>query len=444
MTRKSTILTATACVLGAVLVMAGALGATGSMRTGRDGVARDVIRSGDPQIPRGKELEDLVASLQSRLTTVPKDHVAWATLGLAYVQMAKVTVDPTYYPRAEAALTRSQEISRKDNYLAFAGLSALASARHDFFKARDFANEGLAVNPFSAVLYGALNDAELQLGRYSEAAAAVQRMVDLAPDTASLARASYTWELRGNTDEARRLMQRALDYAGNASNSAFALVHLGTLADDYGDANSALGHFRAALVTSPTDVAALAGKAKAEAALGQVETALDDYQTVVTRAPEPGYLIEYARLLESVGRADKASEQYRVLAISQRLFAENGVAPDAAETLLEAERGDPVKAMEYAERGIASRPFLSMFDARAWALHAVGRDDEALQAMKQARVLGTRSALFDYHLGMISFSLGDHAAAKSALSDALEINPFFDPLSAPIARSTLAGLTVTP
>ena len=216
MTKKSTMLAAVSFLLGTMLVIASAVGVTKSMRSSPGGV-RDVLRSGDPQIPRGKELNDLVTSLQLRLTKVPKDHVAWATLGLAYVQMAKVTVDPSYYPRAEAALARSQEVSPKDNYLAFAGLSALASARHDFFKARDFANEGLSTNPFSAVLYGALSDAELQLGRYDEAAAAVQRMVDLAPDTASLSRASYTWELRGNTDEARRLMQRALDDAGNAS-----------------------------------------------------------------------------------------------------------------------------------------------------------------------------------------------------------------------------------
>lgn len=443
MTKKSTMLAAVSFLLGTMLVIASAVGVTKSIRSSPGGV-RDVLRSGDPQIPRGKELNDLVTSLQLRLTKVPKDHVAWATIGLAYVQMAKVTVDPSYYPRAEAALARSQEVSPKDNYLAFAGLSALASARHDFFKARDFANEGLSTNPFSAVLYGALSDAELQLGRYDEAAAAVQRMVDLAPDTASLSRASYTWELRGNTDEARRLMQRALDDAGNASNAAFALVHLGTLADDHGDANGALGYFRAALEASPTDVAALAGKAKAEAALGQIETALDDYQTVVTRAPEPGYLIEYARLLESAGRADQSREQYRVLAITQRLFAENGVAPDAAEALFEAERGDPIKAMEYAERGAATRPFLTMFDARAWALHAAGRDEEALQAMKQAMVLGTRSALFDFHLGMISLSLGDQTGARSALSAALDLNPTFDPLSAPIARSTLATLTATP
>jgi hypothetical protein len=56
-------------------------------------------------------------------------------------------------------------------------------------------------------------------------------------------------------------------------------------------------------------------------------------------------------------------------------------------------------------------------------------------------MLGTRSALFEYHLGMISLALGDQAGARAALTMALDINPAFDPLSAKIARDTLANMS---
>src|SRR6185436_4245633 len=98
-----------------------------------------------------------------------------------------------------------------DNYGAMAGMAALASARHDFSGARSWARAGLDVNPANATLWGLLGDAETQLGNYPAAFDAVQRMVDLSPDTASLARASYTWELRGDVAEATAIMQRALD-----------------------------------------------------------------------------------------------------------------------------------------------------------------------------------------------------------------------------------------
>jgi tetratricopeptide (TPR) repeat protein len=429
--------------VSAALVVAGLFGLSRSSDhlAGSPAVLADVgARAGDPKIPASGALDALITSLQTRLASVPKDHVSWATLALAYVQQAKVTVDPTLYPRADEALARSLVIERPTNYLAFAGLSALASARHNFTAAQDYARQGLAINGFSAILYGALSDAELQLGNYEAAIAAVQRMVDLSPDTTSLARASYLWELRGNNGEAVRLMQRAHDDAATAANRAFALVHLGNLAGDVGDANGALRHYTDALIASPDDVAALAGRAKAEAAIGQIETALDDYAAVVARAPEPSYLIEYARLLESLGRSELATEQYRVVRATQQLFAANGVEPDAAETLLEADRGDPARAVVDAKRGVATRPFLAMYDAQAWALHMAGNDQDARLAIDRAKALGTRSALFEFHDGMISLSLGDMKRASLALSAALAINPNFDPLSVRVAADALDSI----
>jgi tetratricopeptide (TPR) repeat protein len=444
MIKRSIKILAVGLGVGAALFVAGSLGVTRPDSTdGRPTLANAPVISGEPRIPTGGSLDALIASLQSRLNSVPNDHVSWATLGLAYVQQAKITVDSTYYPRADGALARSLEIDDTDNFLAYAGLSALASARHDFAGARRFAQRGLEINAFSAILNGALSDAELQLGNYDAALAAVQRMVDLSPDLASLSRASYTWELRGDIDEARRLMRRALADAPTAADRAFALVHIGDLSFDEGDANTALRHYLDALEASPTDVSALAGKAESEAALGQIETALDDYATVVARAPEPGYIVDYARLLESIGRADDADDQYAVFDATQRLFAANGVEADATATLFEVDRGNIDRALADAERGVATRPFVVMHDAQAWALHAAGRDHEALAAIDRAMALGTRSALFHFHAGMISLSLGDVDRAKNELTTALEINPAFDPLSADVARRTLESLEVS-
>jgi tetratricopeptide (TPR) repeat protein len=437
---KSRTLIATGIGLGALLFTAGAFGLVHSRKPiAAVSVAAPGAASSLAHIS-GATLEQTISRLQDHLQATPKDFTSWSTLGLAYIQQARITVNSDFYPRADGALQKSLSINSTDNYLAYAGLAALANARHDFVAAKAFAKQGLVINSYSDVLYGALSDAETQLGEYPAAFADVQRMVDLSPDTSSLSRASYTWELRGNTDEAERLMSQAFIDAPNGSNRAFALLYLGELAFNSGDANGALALYRQALQAAPQDSASVAGKAKAEAALGQTQTAIDDYTTLVQRTPEPSYLVEFGELLDSLGHHDEAKQHYAVVETTQKLFEVNGVKPDATQTLFYADHGEPAKALASAERGIATRPFLAMYDAYAWALHVNGRDAEALAAVDTALETGMRNALFHFHKGMIELALGDRPAARKALTEAITINPTFSPLAAPIAAATLAEL----
>jgi tetratricopeptide (TPR) repeat protein len=428
--------------LGACLLVAGAFGVVRS----RDRASATTVHQTAPGAASsfgrisGATLDQTIAGLQAHLKVVSQDYVSWSTLGLAYVQQAKVTVNSDFYPRAEGALNTSLAINRTDNFLAYAGLAALANARHQFAVAKTYAQQGLAINAYSDVLYGALSDAETQLGEYAAAAADVDKMVNLSPDTSSLARASYVHELTGDTEQARTLMRQALDDAPTPSDRAFALYYLGELAFNAGDINGALTSYRSALDASPGDAASLDGKAKAEAALGQNLTALDDYAALVEKTPEPTYLIEYGELLQSLGREADAQKQYAIFSTTQQLFEANGVAPDSAPALFYADHGDPAVALQNAEKGIATRPFIVMYDAYAWALHRNGRDVEALTAMNTAMATGMKSAVFHFHRGMIEMSLGKADDARVDLRQALDINPAFNPLDVPLAKAALARL----
>jgi tetratricopeptide (TPR) repeat protein len=447
MNRRSRTIAAVAG-LSVSLVVAGALGTTHLSDSGVDiGLAPDapVIEPASVSAsagPPAADLSTLIEQLQTRLELIPADHVAWSTLGLAYVQQARVSADPSYYSRAEGALQESIAVEPVDNFLALAGMSALAAARHDFATARDLAVAGLDVNGYSALLYGALSDAELQLGDYDAADAAVERMIELAPDTPAFARASYLAELRGDLAGATELMERALADAGSPEDRAFALTILGDLAFNSGDPASALARYNAARAESPGDVAALAGKARAEAALGQIETALDHYAQLVDVAPEPSHLIAYGKLLESVGRTEQAGEQYAVVDSVRLLFEANGVELDADPILHLAERGDPVVALREAELAVQRRPFVAIHDAHAWALHVNGRDAEALDAITRAKALGTPNPRFEFHSGMIKLALGDRDGARRDLQRALDLNPYFDPLDRLVAADALDQLAV--
>ena len=424
--------------LAAGLLAAGALGGspTGGSPTDSATDAATSAPASGPSDPLARG----IAEAQARLTEQPQDYRTWADLGLAYVQQAKITVDPSYYAKAVGAVDRSLMLDRRQNYSGWAAKAALQNALHDFTGARTAAMKGIAINGYNSTLYGALADAETQLGRYDEAAAAVDRMNQLLPGVPAFTRASYVLELRGDVKGARSALDRALQDSPNGSDVSFVQNYLGELAFNYGgDARAALGHFQAGLAASPKDFVLLAGKAKAEAALGQVEQALADYRTVVNAIPQPQYVLELGEL-EQQQKDPDATRQYALFHTEEQLFSAAGVALDTEPTLFEADHGDKAKALQYCASGWKIRPFLEMADACAWANYVNGRYAEALGWSRRALATNWPNALLLFHRGMIQQALGDKAAAKADLSKALATNPHFNVLQAPIATAALAAL----
>jgi tetratricopeptide (TPR) repeat protein len=92
----------------------------------------------------------------------------------------------------------------------------------------------------------------------------------------------------------------------------------------------------------------------------------------------------------------------------------------------------------------ARRQSITVADALAWQLYANGRYRDALGYSNQALRLGTRSALFFFHRGMIQKALGRTADARRDLATALDINPHFSILWSQTAARTLAELGGAP
>jgi hypothetical protein len=73
-------------------------------------------------------------------------------------------------------------------------------------------------------------------------------------------------------------------------------------------------------------------------------------------------------------------------------------------------------------------------DVLAWALERNGRCREAQVLSRRALGLGTRDALKFFHRGMIERCLGDASAGRRWFRRALELNPGFSLIWAPVAR----------
>jgi tetratricopeptide (TPR) repeat protein len=374
-------------------------------------------------MPVGTGRQGAVERLEARVAARPDDHVAWASLAVAYVDDAAVTGNSDRYRQADEALARSLDINNRDNFTAQLGLAAVAAARHDFRKAEAHARRGLELNPSSAALHGVLSDALIQLGRYDEAFATVQRMVDLSPDTASLARVAYTHELKGNTERARAVWARVRDQAPNADDRALALFHLGELALGEGDANTALGLFNEALRVRPGHVKALSGKAHALAVSGQTLTATDTYRQLLAVAPTPDFLIEVADFFAETGRQPEADKLYAEAEAALARSRANGMRTDAGLILYQLDRGNPAEALRAAETLVADAPSAENHEAHAWALYRNRRHTEAVTAINAALQLGTRNADLHLRAAAILDAAGDPTGARHHAHLARTIDP---------------------
>ncbi|GIH17734.1 tetratricopeptide repeat protein [Rugosimonospora africana] len=375
---------------------------------------------------------------QQRLRLVPGDYTTWAALGSAYLEQARITADPSYYPKAEGALTKSLQLRGTDNPAALTGLGALANARHDFAAAAARARQALAVDPYQADAYGVLTDALTQLGDAAGASDAVQRMLDLRPGLSSLTRASYDLEQHGRLTEAQDLMTQALHNAVDPADIAFCRYQLGELDWQNGRLGGADAQYTAGLAADPGYLPLREGRAKVAAARGQTGAALTGYAELTRVYPSPAYFLEYADLLRAAGQPTQADAQVALAAAAQQLFTANGGIDDLTGSALALAQGRTADAVRLATREWQRRHFADVADALAWALHGNGQDATALSYARQAGALGARNAKYSFHLGMIERALGDASAARTDLARAMSLNPNFSPLDGPVLR-TAAG-----
>lgn len=429
-------------VVGGVLVLAVGLLAAGTVFGGPSGTDEPAVTGAARPLPNGASLTASIAALQAGLKRLPKDDASWAQLGSAYVQQARLTADPSFYGKADGAFAESLRLRPDGNDAALAGQASLAASRHAFATAVQLTDSALAINAYSATALGVKVDGLTELGQYAAARDVLDRMLQLHPGVDSFTRASYAYELQGDVDSARTALERSLSVAADPADKAFVHYYLGELSWNNGDVATAAKDYDAALVDDPAYVPPLTGRAKVKAVRGDVAGALADDRTAIARQPQPLTLLELGELLDAQGRTAEAQQQYAVLRATQQLYQASGQVVDAELSLFESDHGDPATAVALAQKAYAARPdSVIAEDAQAWALHAAGRDREALPLAQAALRNGYHSASFRYHLGVIEMSVGDRAAARTDLQTALTLNPNWNPLQAPKARALLAGLS---
>lgn len=388
-----------------------------------------------------RSAQGTIQRAQAALAGDSDDPAALSALASASLVRLRETGDPSWLTRADEAARRALAADPK----AFAAMDALGSlslTRHRFAEALSWSRRSLAVAPGRVTPIAIAADAQVELGRYPQGFAAVQRRLELRPDLPSYSRASYARELRGDRRGAIRLMTLALGAGAlGSTDRAFAQVQLGLLRLGVGDLDGAEREMRAALAERPDDAPATAGLARVLAARGQLERAAELYSRAIDVLPLPEYPAALAEIDRALGRADAVRDDLALVQAMQDLLAANGSNVDLDLALIRADTRPATAAdIALARRARQARPGVIGDQALGWVLTRAGRCAEGDRYATRSLRLGTQDALMLFHAGMAASCAGRQGAARERLSRALELNPAFSVRWAPVARRELARL----
>lgn len=354
--------------------------------------------------------ERAIANAQARLASGPNDPRLLAQLGSAYLFRVRETYDPSLYTKAGALIDIALARAPRDPDVVLAAAS-LALSRHEFSDALSLGLILQAVAPARPTTYGVLADAYVELGRYDDAVAAAQRMVDLRPDLASYSRVSYVRELHGDLAGAIEAMRRAVEAgAPRAESTTWSEVQLGHLYFASGDLVEAERAYEDADHRIPGYVFAAAGRARVLAARGDLAAAATLVDGAAQRLPVPDLLIALADLHERMGDHALVAQDAAVVSTIERLFKANGVRTDIDLALFDADHDVRlVDALAVARAEYAARPSVTVALSLGWIEYKNGDLQAAARHAKEALRLGWRDPIAVQRASIIAAATGDRA-----------------------------------
>jgi tetratricopeptide (TPR) repeat protein len=353
----------------------------------------------------------------------PSTYPAYARLGIAYAEKARITGRTAHYLDAAAYLDRSLAMQR--NYEALLGLAGVSLALHRFPEALAYAQESVATSPGDPTAQGALFDAELGLGNDCEATKILNHMPE--QSFGRLVRLAALREYHGEGAAALRDVEQACALLETnptpapVTTRAWCGVRMGALYLASCDAEKARTQYDHALATLPRYAFAQEHLAELEVAEGKTDEAMRRYQDLLATAPEPRYRLQLAVLYDTAGRPDDAAEQ-RTLARAELLHRAAQDVRDAWHELamLEAESPATVgEALRWAEKDWRNREDAHAADALAWALFRHGDVGKAEASVDRALAPGGASPTILLHAAIIRRGTGHADDARALFARAL-------------------------
>lgn len=392
----------------------------------------ELLQRGD-NLLKGEEW-DLV---QNQYAGALKDLRAGENVNDAYIRLAEVYMTEAritgehghYYPAAIEVLERVKASELEPTDIRFRALSDLASvqlSQHDFAAAKTTAEEAIKISPYNAQIYGALVDANVELGNYETAVKACDKMMSIRPDLRSYSRVSYLREIHGDIQGSLEAMKMAADagYPGYEQ-TAWTRLTLGDMLMKYGKPEAAVSQYENALAQRENYPFAIAALADAEIHKGNHEKGEEMLKKACDIIPEFGYYVQLAQLYYDTDRkeeADKLMDEIWVM-LQDDVDSGHNMNMEYADLYLNVTE-DYDKALSYAQQEFAKRP--KNIDVNRMLAQIYLKKGDMAKARKHIDEASRTGAKYPDLLttrGMIALAEGNKKAAMKDLEESLSINP---------------------
>jgi tetratricopeptide (TPR) repeat protein len=391
-----------------------------------------------------RELDRLIRVYEHEAEVTPTS-AGLTFLTQMYLQRGRSTGDVRTYQQAAEAAEKALALAPRDHDIKTL-LAGIRYTTHEFAAANEAAAALVAERPTDLAALAVLGDSQMELGRYADARTTYRQLGEASPDAAAvLVRRARLAFIQGDIYGAR---QYAADAKGKADESAFAdaglafySVFQGQVEFDSGRYDQAAKFYQRALDESPGFYSATAGMARSRAAQGRTADAIALYEQAIAVVPQPDFLAALGDLYQVTGNTAKAADQYATVEVIATLAAINKQVYNRQLALYYADHDVKIsEAVRLADAELAVRHDVYGYDTLAWALYKNGDYHKAADAARQALSQHTPDARIWYHAGLIDKALGNTTTASDELQHALDLNPSFDPLQAPLARAALDQL----
>jgi tetratricopeptide (TPR) repeat protein len=378
---------------------------------------------------------------QDRIKANPTSDTQYQYLGELLALKGRETGDVAQYALAATAFEKAIELY-PGNVAARSGLAINLVTLHQWSAAIEQGKQILQTDLRALGAVAVIGDASLEIGDLDTARAAYRTLRQKADGPSVESRFARIAYLTGDSTGAVRILDAAASTAEGLNGSAEELAFYHYSAGEYrfntGDVDGADREYSAALRQFPRYYLAIAGQGRVAFARGDLAGAIDAYERAVAIIPKPELLAYLGDLYALNGDPAAAESQYEAVDFILALGETQAQVFNREIALFEAtHRRDTGHAVEMTRAELETRKDIYGYDAFAWALFNDGQTTEALDPALRAVSLGTQDPKLLYHLGMIELANGRTADGRQHLTDALALNPAFDPLGAAAAREAL-------
>lgn len=358
-------------------------------------------------------------------------------LASAYIMEGRISGNGGYY--SNAVLEVLEHVLDGDNatpdqrFQALSLKSTVLLNMHQFKDALNAANEGLAISQYNSGIWGAVVDAQTELGHYPEAVQACDKMMSLRPDLRSYSRTSYLRQIHGQNQGAIDVMKMAVESGvPGLEPTEWARTQLGDLYYNNGKIDSARLMYMYSNYYRPNYPYALMGFARICRAEDKLDSALFYTKAAIKQLSESSFIAYMADIYAQQGEIKRATEVRED--VRKALVDQVKNEPDNARVKHNSNRelaqaylalGDVDQALKFASNDLEMRP--GNIDANeliAWIYYWKGDFNKAKEYASKMFVTNQKNAPSLFRAGLIYSLGGESAKGDSMKNEAVAIMPY--------------------